>query len=155
MFNRLSQFFAKSKLSDEERTFITQLSTSRIWILAVGLRGAPALTSDLNDPENFNIIAAHRIDVSEISDEDSVFPFNYYAEDRQILPFFTTVERAKEFAAKTFPPKHLDIFQPYDLLAGFVATPDNDTFRLVLDAGSPAERIISHEQRMLLRSLTC
>ena len=154
MFSRLSQFLTKSKLSEEERSFITQLSSARIWILAVGLRGTPRLSSDLNDPENLSIIAAHRIKASDVSEEDSVFSYNYYADDRQILPFFTTEDRAKEFAAKTFRPDELDIFQPCDLLAGFVATPENETFRLVLDPGSAAERIISHDQRMLLRSLT-
>jgi hypothetical protein len=154
MFSRLSQLLTKSKLSEEERTFITQLSSTRIWILSVGLRGTPALSSDLNDPENLSTIAAHRINASEVTEEDSVFPYNYYADDRQILPFFTTEERAKEFAAKTFRPDELGIFQPCDLLAGFVATPENEAFRLVLDPGSPAERIISHDQRMLLRSLT-
>lgn len=154
MLNRLGQLFTKSKLSEEERNFVTQLAASRIWVLAVGLRGAPPVSADANDPENFSIIAAHRIDVSEVGEDDSVFPYNYYADDRQILPFFTTEERAKEFAAKAFAPEELNIFQPCDLLAGFVATPENETFRLVLDPGSPAERIISHDQRMLLRSLT-
>jgi hypothetical protein len=154
MFNRLGQLFTKSKLSEAERNFITQLSSSRIWVLAVELRGAPALSPDANDPENFSVIAAHRIDVSEVGEDDSVFPYNYCADDRQILPFFTTEERAEEFAVKTFGPDQLDVFQPCDLLAGFVATPENETFRLVLDPGFQAERIISHDQRMLLRSLT-
>jgi len=64
--------FSKPKpmLSDESRDFITKLARGDIWILAVGLRGTPAIPS-VTDPAAFDIIAAHRIDVSEIGDDDS------------------------------------------------------------------------------------
>ncbi len=71
MLDRIRQMFSKPKLSDEAREFITKLATSDIWILAVGLRGTPAIPS-ISDPAAFDIIAAHRIDVSEIGDDDSV-----------------------------------------------------------------------------------
>ena len=66
MLDRLRRMFSKSRsgLSDEAREFITKLATSDIWILAVGLRGTPVIPS-ITDPAAFDIIAAHRINVSE------------------------------------------------------------------------------------------
>src|SRR5947208_8354418 len=125
MLNRIRQMFSKSKLSDEARDFITKLATSDIWILAVGLRGTPAIPS-ITEPAAFDIIAAHRIDVSEIGDDDSVFPFNYERDGRQTLPFFSSEERAKRFAADSGFPTDVTVFQPYSLLTGFVAAPEND-----------------------------
>ena len=53
---------------------ISKVAADDIWILAVGLRGTPTIPS-VTDPAAFDIIAAHRIDVSEIGDDDSVFPW--------------------------------------------------------------------------------
>ncbi len=129
------------------------MAAGDIWILAVGLRGAPAI-ANVNDPAAFDIIAAHRIDVAEIGDDDSVFPFNYERDGRRALPFFSSAERASQFAAGTGLPTDVTVFQPYRLLAGFVSTPENDMFELVLDARSPAERTLTRDERLLLRSLT-
>ena len=155
MLDRIRQMFSKPKpnLSDEARDFITKLATSDIWILAVGLRGTPAIPS-ITDPAAFDIIAAHRIDVSEIGDDDSVFPFNYEREGKQTLPFFSSEEGARHFAADTGFPNDPTVFQPYSLLAGFVATPENEIFDLVLDPRSPAERKLGRDERLLLRSLS-
>lgn len=155
MFNRIIQVFSKPKPnpSDDVRDFITNLATSDIWILAVGLRGTPAIPN-INDPAAFEIIAAHRIDVSEIGDDDSVFPFNYERDGKQILPFFSSEERAGSFVANSGFQIDLSVFQPYRLMAGFVATPENEMFELVLDPRSSAERRIGHAERLLLRSLS-
>ena len=153
MLDRIRQMFSKPKLSDEEREFISKLAKDDIWILAVGLRGTPAITS-VTDPAAFDVIAAYRIDVSEVGDDDSVFPFNYARDGRQALPFFTTEERAKQFATATRFPTDVTVFQPYRLMSGFVATTENDMFELVLDPRSPAERILSRGERLLLRSLS-
>lgn len=149
----LGLFKKKPQLSDEAREFITRLAKDRIWILAVGLRGTPAITSS-TDPAAFDVIAEHRIDVSEVGDDDSVFPFNCERGGRQVLPFFTTEERARQFANATGFPTDVTVFQPFCLKSGFVATPENDMLGLVLDAGSPAERTISHDERLLLRTLS-
>ena len=113
MLDRIRQIFSKPKpnLSDEARDFITKLAASDIWILAVGLRGTPVVPS-ITDPAAFDIIAAHRIDVSEIGDDDSVFPFNYERDGRQTLPFFSSAERAKQFATATGFPTDVTVFQP-------------------------------------------
>jgi hypothetical protein len=155
MFDSILKIFAKPKptLSDESRDFITKLAAGDIWILAVGLRGVPA-TPSITDPAAFEIIAAHRIDVSEIGDDDSIFPFNYERDGRQALPFFSSAERARQFATAMRLPTDVTIFQPYSLLPGFVATPENDLFDLVLDPGSPAERTLSRDERLLLRSVS-
>jgi type III secretion system (T3SS) SseB-like protein len=155
MLNRIRQMFSKPKsnLSDEARDFISKLAASDIWILAVGLRGTPAIPT-LTDSTAFDIIAAHRIDVSEIGDDDSVFPFNYEKDGRQALPFFSSEERARHFAVEKRFPTNPTVYQPYSLLAGFVATPENDIFDLVLDPCSPAERTLSMDERLLLRSLS-
>lgn len=155
MLERFKQMFSKPKpaLSDEARDFITKLAAGNIWILAVGLRGTPAIPS-ITDPAAFDIIGAHRIDVSEIGDDDSVFPFNYERDGRQALPFFSSAERASQFATASGFPTDITIFQPYSLLAGFVSAPENDMFDLVFDARSPAERTLTRDERLLLRSLT-
>jgi len=143
----------KSSLSDEAREFVAKLAESDIWVLAVGLRGIPAIPS-IADPGAFDIIAAHKFDVSEIGDDDSVFPFNYERKGNQALPFFTSEEKARQFAVANKFPTAPVIFQPYCLLSGFVATPDNDFLDLILDPNSPAERSLSRDERLLLRSLT-
>ena len=155
MLARIRQMFSKPKptLSDEARDFITKLSTSDIWILAVGLRGVPVIP-DIRDPAAYEIIAAHRIDVSEISDDDSAFPFNYERDGRQTLPFFSSEERARYFVAHSGFGADVSLFQPYSLMAGFVATPENEMFELVLDARSPTERRLERDERLLLRSLS-
>ena len=141
------------KPPDESRAFITNLAKGDIWILAVGLRGVPVIPN-IADPSAFDIIAAHRIDVSKIGDDDSVFPFNCERDGRQILPFFSSEERARHFQVNSGFQVDLSPYQPYSLLAGFVATPENDVFELVLDARSPTERTLTRDERLLLRSLT-
>ena len=146
-------FKKQPHISDEAREFIAKLAKDDIWILAVGLRGTPAITS-VTDPAAFDVIAEHRIDVLEVGDNDSVFPFNYERDGGQTLPFFTTEERAKQFATATGFPTDVTVFQPYRLMSGFVATPENDLFELVLDPRSLAERILSRDERLLLRTLS-
>ena len=155
MFDRIRQMFSKPKLIllDESRDFITKLAAGDIWILAVGLRGTPVIPN-IADPAAFDIIATHRIDVSEIGDDDSVFPFNYERNGKQTLPFFTSAERARQFASATGFPTDVTVFQPYGLMAGFIAAPENDMFVLVLDARSAAERTLTEDERLLLRSIT-
>jgi len=155
MLDSILKIFSKpkSKLSDESRDFITKLAAGDIWILAVGLRGTPAIPS-ITDPAAIDIIAAHRIDVSEIGDNDSVFPFNFERDGRQALPFFSSAERAQEFATATGFRTEVTVFQPYSLMAGFVSAPENDMFELVLDARSPAERTLTRDEKLLLRSVT-
>jgi hypothetical protein len=153
MLDRIRQIFSRPQLSDESRDFITKLANSRIWILAVGLRGTPAIP-DSTDPTALEIIAAHRIDVWEIGDDDSVFPFNYERDGKQVLPFFSSEEGARRFASDSGFPTDVTVFQPYDLRAGFVATPENEVYELVLDPRSPAERTLTGHERLLLRSLS-
>ena len=153
MLDRIRQMLSKPKLSDDAREFITKLASSDIWIMAVGLRGTPAISS-VADPAAFDVIADHRIDIAEVGDDDSVFPFNYERDSRQALPFFTTEERARHFATATGFPTDVTVFQPYRLMSGFVATPENDMFDLVLDPHSPAERVLTRDERLLLRSLS-
>ena len=98
------------------------------------------------------MIAGHRIDVSEMSDDDSVFPFNYAREGRQILPFFTTKERAERFESGF--PTDVRVFEPCCLLAGFVATREMEEYELVLDAGFAEERTLTEDERLLLRKLS-
>ena len=108
----------------------------------------------INDPMAFDVIGAHRIDVSEIGDDDSVFPFNYERDGRQTFPFFSSKEGAEEFFAGTNPPPNLTLFQPYCVLAGFVATPENEIFDLILDPDSESEHKISPAERLLIRSVS-
>ncbi len=153
MIDRLRQLFSKPKLNAEDMDFFTKLATSDIWILAVGLRGTPSVPNIANE-EAFETLAAHRIDVSEIGDDDSVFPFNYERDGRQFLPFFTSEERARHFAHDSGFLTDLAVFQPCSILAGFVASPENDLFDLILDPRTSAERKISKEVRLLIRSLS-
>jgi len=155
MIARLFQMFSKPKsaLTDEAREFITKLATSKIWILAVGLRGNPAILS-MTDPAALDIVAAHRIDVTKIGVDDSVFPFNYQRDGKHTLPFFTSKERAKQFATELGLAADVAVFQPYGIKAGFVGSPENDIFELVLDPGSPAERALTSDERLLLRRVS-
>ena len=155
MLARIRQMFSKPKpsLSEESRDFITKLAPQHIWLLVVGLRGTPPMPS-IGDPAAFEMVAAHRIDVSEIGEDDSVFPFNYERDGTRTLPFFSSKERAAAFRADSGFRTDLSLFQPYSLLAGFVATPENELFELVLDPRSEAERRIGHDERLLLRSLS-
>jgi len=159
MLDRIRQMYSKPKprLSDEAKDFITKLATSDIWILAIGVRGTPAMPS-MTESESFpaalKILAAHRKELSELGDDDSVFPFNYRREGRQMLPFFSSEERAKHFLADSGFRSDLSVFQPYCLLAGFVAAPQNEKFDLVLDLRSSSERRIEDNERLLLHSLT-
>jgi hypothetical protein len=154
MLTRIRQMFSKPNPtpSDESREFITKLAPSHIWLLAIGLRGTPAVPSNLEDA--FLVLDAHRIDVSEIGDEDSIYPFNFNRDGIQMLPFFTSEERARAFRADSGFQTDLSYFQPYSLLSGFVATPENEIFELVLDPRSPAERRLTKDERLLLRSLS-
>ena len=45
--------------------------------------------------------------MSEIGDDDSVFPFNYQRSGRQALPFFSSAERAQHFASVAVLPPAL------------------------------------------------
>ncbi len=154
MLQRLRQLFSRtgSNLSAESRQFITSLANSDIWILAIGLRGTPATPSNLSDPTAIDMLAAHRKELAKLGDEDSVFPFNFNRGGTQVLPFFSSEDRAKQFLAFG-NLGDISAFQPYRLLAGFVTTPENDLFEPVLDPGSSAERTIGTEERLLLREL--
>lgn len=151
MLARIRQIFSKSEriLSDESREFIEKLAPSFIWVLGIGIRGTPAMPA-LYGPEAWNVITTHRIELADVGDDDSVFSFNFQYEGRQILPFFSSEERARQFQSLG----NISKFQPYRLLAGFVATPENDIFDLLLDAGTPQERRLTPEERLLLRSLS-
>jgi hypothetical protein len=153
MVDRIRLALSRPKLSDESRDFIAKLATSRVWILAVGIRGTPAIPNAA-DPEALEIVAAHRIDVSEIGDDDSVFPFNYEQDGKQVLPFFSAEERARRFAFDSRFPTGMTVFQPCDLRAGFVATRENEVYELVLDPRSPTERTLTNGERLLLRLLS-
>lgn len=155
MLDRIRQIFSKPtpSLSDEARDLITKLVDSDIWILAVGIRGTPRMPN-ITDPAAFEVIAAHRIDVSEIGDDDSVFPFNFERDGRQVFPFFSSKERAGHFLGDSGLQSDVSFFQPYCMRAGFVATPENDMFELVLDPRSPSERRLTRDERLLLRSLS-
>ena len=155
MLDRIRQMFSKPKtsLSDEARDFIAKLAASDIWILAIGIRGTPAMPS-LTDPAALEVIAAHRIDVSEIGDDDSVHPLNFERSGKQVLPFFSSKERATHFLTDSGFRCDVSMFQPYCMLAGFVATPENEMFELVLDPRSDAERTLVQDERLLLRTLS-
>ncbi len=153
MLQRLLEIFLPTGrgLQAESREFIAGLANAKIWVLVIGLRGAPSVSGSLSDPTVIDILAANYKDLADLGDDDSVFPFNFERDGTQVLPFFSTKEQSQEFMAGfdggTGP------FQPYELMAGFLAMPQNDDFALVLDAGSPAEREIGHAERRLLRRL--
>src|SRR4051812_36504157 len=111
MLSRIRQMFSKPQpnLSAESREFISKLAPSDIWLLVIGLRGTPALPSALEDA--FLMLDAHRIDVSEIGDDDSVYPFNYKRDAIHILPFFSSEERARAFRADSGFRTDLNLFQ--------------------------------------------
>jgi hypothetical protein len=151
MLARIRQIFSKPKptLSGEPREFIEKLAPSFIWVLGIGIRGTPAMPA-LYGPKAWDVIGAHHIELADVGEDDSVFPFNFEYEGRQILPFFSSEERARHFQSLG----NISKFQPYRLLAGFVATPENDIFDLLLDAGTQEERRLGQEERLLLRSLS-
>jgi hypothetical protein len=139
-------------LSEEARRFIESIATAEIWILAIGIRGTPECPH-LFDDAAIELLADHRINVSEIGEEDSLFPFNFEDAGSQLLPFFTTEEGAKQFAS-SWGRQSIHVFQPCPLLAGFVASPPNDDFDLVLNPRTAEERKITQEERRLLRALS-
>jgi len=159
MLNRIRQMFSKPNpvLSDEAQKFVTSLATSDIWILAIGVRGTPAMPS-ITGPESFPValktVTAYRKELSELGDDDSIFPFNYKRDGREALPFFSSEERAKHFLADSGFVSDLSVFQSYCLITGFVAAPENEKFDLVLDPRSPSERRIEDDEWLLLRSLS-
>lgn len=152
MLNLIRQLLLKPAVSPQQRAFITELANSEIWILAIGLRGIPAIPS-IYDPAALDMIAAHKIDVAELGDDDSVFPFNYTSASKQVLPFFKSEAHAIEFSNSGCFDVDITIFQPCDLMAGFVGAPENDVFELVYQAGFPEERALSQDEKRLLRSL--
>jgi hypothetical protein len=153
MLDRIRQLFSRPKLSDESREFVAKLATSDIWIFAVGLRGTPSVPRSVDDA-SLDILAAHRIDVAQLGDDDSVFPFNYKRDGRQVLPFFSSKELAERFVSDSGFPTLVNVFQRYRLHAGFVAAAENEGFELVLDPCSPAERTLTGDERLLLRSIS-
>jgi len=138
--------------SDESRAFIERLAPSFIWILAIGIRGTPEISA-VRGPEARSEVAANRIDLADVGEDDSVFPFNYRQDGRQILPFFSSEDCARQFLA-TKRWGDTAIFQPYRLLAGFVTAPGNERFDLILDPGLQSERRLTSEQKELLRKIT-
>jgi hypothetical protein len=82
----------------EQRAFIESLAPKDVWILGVALRGVPAMPRALD--QAYRMLADHRVDVAEMTDDDSIFPFNYRdGEGNQILPFFSTEQGAPGRAA--------------------------------------------------------
>ena len=152
IFSRILGAFAKpgANLSEESRTFIASIANAEIWILAIGVRGTPTLPRNLDAV--LEVVADHRIDVSEIGESDSVVPFNYEEAGRQLLPFFTTEERAKSYIT-TINSSLSGIFQPYPMLAGFVTDPGQGDCDPILDPKSPGERRLSPEECRLMRAL--
>jgi hypothetical protein len=159
MFDRIRHMFSKPApaRSDEARDFITRLATSDIWILAIGVRGTPVMpniTDAASVPAALKTLTDYRKELSELGDDDSVFPFNFKRDTRQILPFFSSEECAHQFLADSGFMSDLSVFQPYCLLAGFVAAPENDKFDLVLDLRCSSERKIEDDERLILRTLS-
>lgn len=138
-------------VSEDSRIFIEKLAASPIWVLAIGMRGRPDLRG-LDGPAKRRVLAAHRIELADVGASDSVIAFNYRQDDRQILPFFSSEDRARDFQAQLmrggFP------FQPHRLLAGFVAAPDKEKYDLILDPGSISKRKLLPEEKALLRRIT-
>jgi hypothetical protein len=154
MLSRIRQMLSKSQpdLSSESRDFISKLAATEVWLLVIGLRGSPAVTTD---PEGaFLALDAHRIDVSEITDDDSVSPLNYMRDGLQVLPFFTSKEGALAFRTDNRMGADLSFYQPYSMLPGFVATAENEIFELLLDPLTPSERSLTKSERLLLRALS-
>ncbi|NBV24292.1 MAG: hypothetical protein EBS05_20535 [Proteobacteria bacterium] len=154
MLSRLRQIFSKPQpeLSAESRDFITKLAPSHVWLLVIGLRGTPSVP--LGREDAYLMLDSHRIDVAEMTDDDSVFPFNYWLDGIQILPFFTSKDGALAFRTDSGLRADLSFYQPYGLLSGFVATPENEVFELVLNPHTPSERRFTRDERLLLRALS-
>ncbi len=153
MIDFLRRLFSRPPdLSEASREFIEDLASSRIWILAIGIRGTPAIPR-FADSEAIAMVAAHRKELSELDDDDSVFPFNFEAEGRQVMPFFSSEALAKQFLEHG-ELGDVSLFQPCRLLAGFVAVRENEVFYLVLDPGSASEHRITDGERWHLRSLS-
>src|SRR5204862_7262977 len=94
MLERFLKLFSRSPgLSNEARAFVEKLAPSYIWILAVGIRGTHASPGS----DTWETIAEHVIELADIGDDDSVFPFNYRRDGRQILPFFSSEDCARQF----------------------------------------------------------
>ena len=148
---------AKKRISAEERDFITNLANSDIWILAIGVHGTPQMPSmtDVGSfPAALKILDPVRKELNELGDNDSVFPFNYRCDSRQVMPFFSSEEGANHFLQMSGFDCDLSVFQPFCLPAGFVATPFNDKFDLVLDIRTSSEHKLEDSERLLLRSLS-
>jgi len=143
----------KPVLSNEAREFIAKLAASRIWVLAVGIRGCPQIP-DPADPSALEIVAAHRIDVSEIGEEDSLFPLNYARDQKRAMPFFSSKERATQFIASMETGAGVAVFQPVRLKAGFLGSPECAAFELIFDPGSTDERTLTEDERLLLRKVS-
>jgi hypothetical protein len=79
-----------------------------------------------------------------------VFPFNYRQGGTQVMPFFSSEERARHYLAG----QKISVFEPYCLIAEFVALREQDDVELILDPLSPFERSITRDERLLLRRLT-
>jgi len=155
MLDQIRNIFSKPKpgISNEAQQFFIKFAASDVWILAVGMRGAPEIPN-ASDPSAFEIIASHRIDVTELGENDSVFPFNYERNGQQCLPFFSTEEMARDFIDSLGKGLDPAIFQPFLMRVGFVATPENENFQLVLDPGSACERDISMGERHFIREIS-
>ena len=155
MLDQFRKLFSAAKpasLTEESRAFVEKLAPSFIWILAIGIRGTPGIRA-IHDPSAWDAVAANRIELVDVGDDDSVFPFNYRRDGRQILPFFSSEDCARQFlASKKWG--NISFFQPYRLLAGFVTAPGNEIFDLILDPGLPSERRLEPNEKELLRKIT-
>ena len=150
MLSSLRKLFSSTTLTGESRAFVEKLASSFVWILAIGIRGTPNIgrTYDARALE-----AVDRLELADLTDDDSVFAFNYGREGRQILPFFSSEDCARQFL-NTKKWGEASPFQPYELLAGFLTAPGNEIFDLILDPGLPTEKSLLSEEKALLRKLT-
>jgi len=139
-------------VTDESRIFIEKLAASNIWVLAIGMRGRPDLRG-LDGPTRRQALAAHRIELADVGPGDSIAPFRYGQGERQVLPFFSSEECARDFQAQLLRGAN-GPFQPYRILAGFVTAPGNEKYDLILDPGSPSKRKLQPEEKALLRKIT-
>jgi hypothetical protein len=155
MWNQLRNMFSRRRpeLSDEARAFITKLAASNIWILAIGLNGIPDIPQG-NSSAALEALEPHLKPLAEVGDDDSVFPFNYGEGTTQVMPFFSSEERARHYLGDTGLGVDISLFQPYCLIAEFVALPAQDDVELIFDPRTPFERRITRDERLLLRRLT-
>jgi hypothetical protein len=156
MFNQLRKIFSATNpaaMTDESRAFIEKLAPSYIWILAFGVRGTPSFRA-LDRESRLDGLAAHRIDLADVGENDSVVPFNYKHGGRQILPFFSSEEFARQYLAAKQLLGDTQVFQPFRLRAGYVTAPGNEKFDPVLDDGLPSERRLQANEKELLRKIT-